>query len=314
LRRNIYPVRPNDLIPSPKQGLPSNAHADSAGSPHAPISRDCLACGRLVEHRFRFDVNGCNVFQCRSCGLGSADASEFDPVSYYTADYFRGGHADGYADYPGAEPVLRHEFARSVAFIRGHRSSGSLLELGCAYGFFLMEAARYYDVTGIELAKEAVEHARTAGLNVMHGVADEASLARTGPFDAIMLFDVIEHLPKPRDTLALCARHLKPRGIIVITTGDFGSPLARIMGRHWRLMTPPQHLWFFTRQTMRRLSDGLGLTVEHIDSPWKIVPFSLVLFQAQRMMGLRGRPLVAGSRIGLPVNLFDTMRVVLRKL
>jgi SAM-dependent methyltransferase len=176
-----------------------------------------------------------------------------------------------------------------------------------------MEAARYYDVTGIELAKEAVEHARTAGLNVMHGVADEACLARTGPFDAIVLFDVIEHLPKPRDTLALCARHLNPRGIIVITTGDFGSPLARIMGRHWRLMTPPQHLWFFTRESMRRLSAGLGLTIEYINKPWKFVPSSLVLFQAQRMMGLPGRPLAAGSRFGLPVNLFDTMRVVLRK-
>jgi len=258
-------------------------------------------------------VNGCDVFECRSCGLGSADTSEFDPVSYYTADYFRGGPADGYADYAGAEPVLRHEFARSVTFIRRYRSGGRLLELGCAYGFFLMEAARYYDVTGIELAKEAADHARTAGLNVMHGVADEAFLARAGPFDAVMLFDVIEHLPQPRDTLALCVRHLNPRGIIVITTGDFSSPLARIMERRWRLMTPPQHLWFFTRESMRRLSNSLGLMVEHIDCPWKIVPSSLVLFQAQRMMGLPGRPLAAGSRIGLPVNLFDTMRVVVRK-
>ena len=44
-----------------------------------------------------------------------------------------------------AEPVLRREFARSVDFIRKYRDKGKLLELGCAYGFFLMEAARHFD-------------------------------------------------------------------------------------------------------------------------------------------------------------------------
>ena len=258
-------------------------------------------------------MNGCDIFQCRSCGLGSADTSGFNPASYYTADYFRGRHADGYADYLGAEPVLRQEFARSLAFIRRYRDGGRLLELGCAYGFFLKEAKRYYDVIGIELAKEAAEHARLAGLNVIHGVADEKLLARTGPLDVVVLFDVLEHLPQPRHTLALCARHLDPGGVIVITTGDFGSTLARIMGPRWRLMTPPQHLWFFTRESMRRLSAGLGLVIEHIDSPWKIVPLSLMLFQAQRIMRLPGRTVRVASRIAMPVNLFDTMRVVLRK-
>ena len=42
----------------------------------------------------------------------------FDPTTYYTADYFSGGHADGYSDYLGAEAVLRREFAGTVDFIR----------------------------------------------------------------------------------------------------------------------------------------------------------------------------------------------------
>ena len=59
------------------------------------------------------------------------------PATYYTADYFSGGHADGYSDYRGAEAVLRREFAGTVDFIRGFRPGGKLLEMGCAYGFFL---------------------------------------------------------------------------------------------------------------------------------------------------------------------------------
>jgi SAM-dependent methyltransferase len=282
---------------------------ESAGD----ITRSCPVCGYETEHRLRYNANGCDILQCRKCGLGSADASEFDPDSYYTADYFQGRHADGYADYLGAEPVLRQEFARAVAFIRRYRSGGRLLELGCAYGFFLMEAARCYDVSGIELAKDAADHARRAGLAVVHGVADERALARIAPLDVIVLFDVIEHLPQPRETLALCERHLAPNGIIVITTGDFGSPLARIMGKRWRLMTPPQHLWFFTRESMHRLAASLHLRVERIDTPWKIVPLSLMLFQLQRLIGASARPMRMASRIGVPLNLFDAMRVVLRK-
>jgi SAM-dependent methyltransferase len=220
---------------------------------------------------------------------------------------------DGYSDYLGAEPVLRREFARSVDFIRRYRDGGKLLELGCAYGFFLMEAARYFDVAGIELSAPTADHGRRAGLNVLQGVADAANLRRIGQVDVIVLFDVVEHLPQPRETLALCCQHLNPGGIVVITTGDFGSTVARSAGARWRLMTPPQHLWFFTQESMRRLSAGLGLAMEHVDHPWKIVPASLMVFQLGRMLGLRGKGVTAASRIGVPVNLFDAMRIVLRK-
>jgi hypothetical protein len=76
-------------------------------------------------------------------------------------------------------------------------------------------------------------------------------------------------------------------------------------------MTPPQHLWFFTREGLRRMAEAVGLRLETADQPWKIVPLSLILFQLSRMVGLRIAPPASG--IGVPVNLFDAMRVVLRK-
>jgi len=138
-------------------------------------------------------------------------------------------------------------------------------------------------------------------------------MGRIGKVDVIVLFDVVEHLPDPRRTLALCERHLNPGGIIVITTGDFGSLTARLAGVKWRLMTPPQHLWFFTLASLRRMSASLGLALEYADHPWKIVPLSLIIFQLRRILGFRGQMIATASRIGVPVNLFDAMRVVLRK-
>ena len=273
----------------------------------------CPACGSITSHAYLFRKNGCEILRCIECGLGRAEAGDFDPAGYYTHDYFSGGHADGYADYRGAEPVLRREFARTVEFIRRYRTAGRLLDVGCAYGFFLQEARRYFDVAGIELAQEAAAHCRQAGLHVVTGVADEATLKNLGNMDVIVLLDVIEHLPDPHATLALCARHLNPGGLVIVTTGDFGSPLARLLGTNWRLMTPPQHLWFFTTASMRRLATRLQLRLENLDHPWKIVPLSLVTFQLRRMLGRPSPDLSRASHAGLPVNLFDAMRVVLRK-
>jgi len=48
-----------------------------------------------------------------------------------------------------------------------------------------------------------------------------------------------------------------------------------------------------------------------VDHPWKIVPASLIVFQLRRMLGMRSAS--TASRIGIPINKFDAMRVVLRK-
>ena len=76
---------------------------------------------------------------------------------------------------------------------------------------------------------------------------------------------------------------------------------------------PPQHLWFFTQESVHRMSAGNGLAVEHLDHPWKFVPASLIIFQLQRMLGFAGARLTAAGRLGVPLNLFDAMRIVLRK-
>jgi hypothetical protein len=86
-----------------------------------------------------------------------------------------------------------------------------------------------------------------------------------------------------------------------------------MMGARWRLMTPPQHLWFFSQESVRRIAAGLGLAVVHIDHPTKVVPLSLIMFQLRRMLGLHAAKTSAASGFGIPVNLFDAMRVVLRK-
>jgi 2-polyprenyl-3-methyl-5-hydroxy-6-metoxy-1,4-benzoquinol methylase len=281
----------------------------------ATTRRTCIACCGETEHALLWVKGGSTVFRCSECSLGSAVKEDFDPRAFYVGDYFDGTLEDGYADYLGSERVLRNEFQRVVGFIRRMIPSGTLIEIGAAYGFFLMEARGHYQVYGIEIAEEAAEFARARGLDVRTGILTRQILEEIGPIDIAVMLDVIEHLQDPQAVLGLCREFLNPGGIVMLTTPDFASGLARFTGKSWRNMTPPQHLWYFTRESIARMAAAAGLEICQISHPWKRVPLSLVAQLIGRYTGLplARSVLTSLSRVGLPVNLFDAMRVILRK-
>lgn len=131
----------------------------------------CIACGG-GETRTLYEVRGFPIVRCTACGLARTVLPEgFDPDAIYTEDYFQGGHHDGYADYAGSGEVLRHEFRRTLDALPAR--GGNLVELGCAYGFFLDEARARFDVCGVEVA----EAARAACVARGHVVARDSSKA-----------------------------------------------------------------------------------------------------------------------------------------
>jgi SAM-dependent methyltransferase len=277
--------------------------------------RSCLACDRPTEHAFLWEKSASGVFRCTECGLGSATKGGFDPETYYTADFFNGHTEGGYPDYLTSEKVLRAEFCAVVDSIRQIVPSGILIEIGAAYGFFLLEAKDHYQVHGVEIAAEAAEFARERGVDVRTGGLTRSILEEIGPIDVVVMLDVIEHLEDPKSALELCSEFLRPGGAMILTTPDFASTLARITGKSWRNMTPPQHLWYFTRESITRMAAAAGLEIYQISHPWKRVPISLIVQLISRYTGLeiRRSTLTSLSKIGLPVNLFDAMRIVLRK-
>lgn len=270
----------------------------------------CMACQQETVPRFR--AAGYAIQACPGCGLGAAVVTDFEPEAYYTREYFQGGHQDGYGDYEGSADVLRAEFRDIVELLRRHGAEGGrLLEVGCAYGFFLDVASERFKVRGIEISEDAAEAARSRGHDVIAGVATPQNMG--SELDVVAMLDVIEHLQDPNEVIALIAQSLRKGGTLVLTTGDFGSLHSRMMGPKWRLMTPPQHLFFFTVASLKLVLARHGLEVISVEHPWKTVPLSLIGYQLQRMTGL---PLsrVLSSRWGVPVNLFDACRLVARRV
>ena len=221
---------------------------------------------------------------------------------------------DGYADYQGSRDSLSVEFRNVLRDIEATGTThGRLLEIGCAYGYFLDESSRAFQVSGVELAEDAVAACRARGLDVVR-IADDAFYAERGPFDVAVMLDVIEHLTAPGELLDELHAHMRPGGILVITTGDFHALIARAMGRHWRLMTPPQHLWFFTPQAITRLLEAHGFRVLSLTHPTKRVPLGLIAYQLARYVGLQRHLKERTIPGSIPVNLFDAMRIIAERV
>jgi 2-polyprenyl-3-methyl-5-hydroxy-6-metoxy-1,4-benzoquinol methylase len=88
-------------------------------------------------------------------------------------------------------------------------------------------------------------------------------------FDALTLFEVIEHLNDPRLLLRECRRVLKPGGILVISTGNTASWTAATMKSRWdyfQIAKDGGHISFFNPSSLRRLAANCGFAVERIDT------------------------------------------------
>lgn len=266
----------------------------------------CDLCQEPVPGVPLYCPAGCQVVSCPRCGLVFVPPASVAPqrlAEFYSEKYFEGGMADGYADYSASEATLRQQARRTLRIIRSYQHGGNLLEIGCAYGFFLLEAKEWYESQGIEISSFAARQAQQRQLRVVCGDFLQTPFTAK-QFEVVCLFDCIEHLADPFSYLMKTAEVLTPAGIVVLTTGDIGSLYARVARQHWRLMTPPQHLFYFSRRTLSRMLEKTGFEVVRVCYPWKVVPWRLVLYQIspwiKSLLGPLGR-----LPLGLYVNLFD---------
>jgi len=147
------------------------------------------------------------------------------------------------------------------AIERVHPGRGRLLDLGCWVGFLLAEAReRGWDTVGIEPSAWAANYAREQlALDVREDNLFAAPLEE-GVWDAVVMGDVIEHLPRPGAALDRIHALLRADGVLALMLPDAGSALARRMGVRWWSVIPT-HVQYFTRASV------LGLLHRHAFQP-----------------------------------------------
>lgn len=142
--------------------------------------------------------------------------------------------------------------------------ASTLLDVGCAHGWFLEQSAPRFKVLGIEPDEVVGRRAAARGLPVRIGYFP-AALNADERFDVIVFNDVFEHIPDIREALYACRERLNRNGILILnlpsSTGIFyrTSKLFAKFGwqgpleRMWQLGLPSPHLHYFSRTNLTKL-------------------------------------------------------------
>ena len=222
---------------------------------------DLGPCARPVAAEAGIDPG--HLLRCRQCGLGQRHPiPDADAIAAMYADASPEAMAYDYeanAAWALARQWLRERF--------GNRQDVAVLDIGCHTGRFLGGLPEAWHRHGIESAREPcrVAHEKQ-DVTIIGARLEDTAAAWAGKFDAVTLFDVIEHLPDPGTAIAQAARLVKPGGVLLISSGDLDAWTWRWLGAgHWYLQTP-QHLSVISRRFLRFMADRHGLCLLRTDA------------------------------------------------
>jgi 2-polyprenyl-3-methyl-5-hydroxy-6-metoxy-1,4-benzoquinol methylase len=214
------------------------------------------------NYRIKYVKDGYNIVQCNVCDLVYVNPrlTREAITKLYDEDYFTGKGFDESVQYKNEfeentenTTLMDWDAASIKEMLRKenpNKENFKLLDIGCGMGLFLHKAQKEgFDVEGIELSEYAAEFARSKSLNVKNGTIDSTDLGLE-KYDAIVIKEVIEHLPDPMSSLEKIFNSLKKGGLLFITTGNYDCPERLLKGKDWFYFMPEGHLFIFSNKTI----------------------------------------------------------------
>ncbi len=157
------------------------------------------------------------------------------------------------AQQPWYYDETRWEFGEALRRLGASPNIRTLLEIGCGEGFFLEKVEATYDVQGTEINAAAVQTCQRKGLRVastpLHTLSQQ--------FDAIVAFEVLEHLPEPRVFLQQAVERLVSGGALILAVPNPESYLMEF--DHVLLNLPPHHSTWWSKYTFEHAARQFGL-------------------------------------------------------
>lgn len=214
----------------------------------------CALCG-TTDATMLFHVDRGVIVQCPRCELVRDATRPSSPGAFYDQEYYSSDDPKGgYANYVLDADINKRTFRDRLRKIErgyGYGRYARLLDVGCALGDFVLEAKQDgWDAEGVEISPAAAAQARSRGARVHCGVLQDLGLPAQS-YDAITLYDVIEHLPDPVAALREIRRLLTPEGVLHLVTPNVGGLQAKVLGRYWYHYKPGEHLFYFSPKTLR---------------------------------------------------------------
>ncbi len=165
----------------------------------------------------------------------------------------------------------RPDSAEALANIERFKKGGELLEVGFGTGLLLVLARENgWNVQGLDVSEYIVKKAKEQySLDVWCAKLEDSSLADDS-FDVVVLRQVLEHVYDLEPFMKKVWRILKDDGLLFVEIPNIGGLdyrvkdfLASLHLRKsiWKSAYIPEHLYYFSPQTLSRLMDRHGFDV-----------------------------------------------------
>ena len=229
----------------------------------------CPIGGDTHRVRFAFKRYGYRLYRCVSCGhtwvypIPSAEVL----ADFYSKGYFHGEvEKRGYQDYEADKKSVLPEFTYFLEQLENATTARDLLDIGAATGVFMECAiARGWKARGLELSAYAAEAGRAKGLDIACTALEDVQEDVYRGVSVVTMWDVVEHFRDPVQAFGVLSRIIPQNGLIMFATPQSDSFFARMMGKMWTLLAPPQHLHYFSRKSMQDLLERYGFEIVSIE-------------------------------------------------
>jgi 2-polyprenyl-3-methyl-5-hydroxy-6-metoxy-1,4-benzoquinol methylase len=216
------------------------------------ITRPCPVCARDESEPYLAKAE-LQLVRCRRCSMVYVNPV---PAQFASGEYYDQSAANYYLSPAKLESDYAEvRFQRELRLFRQHCRAGAVLDVGCSTGAFLFQLSRRfprtYHILGADASGPALDYAESRGVPVLRGhfLGQDFGGRR---FDAVTFWAVLEHLADPKLFLEKAFSVLNPGGLCFVLVPNLRSLAARLLGARYRYIYP-QHLNYFTRETLAKL-------------------------------------------------------------
>lgn len=246
-------------------------------------------------------------FDCTACGSGFSSPMRNPGAQWYQR------YEDVFGYKGKKDLMLRYR----VAALEGLRQTGKtqkLLDIGCGYGGFLLEAKKLgFEVYGVDFDSRRTAAARAAGLGNVESCSIDAfcSANKAGgtKFDVITFFQFLEHVEAPGAFLEMVGGMLSPGGVLLL---DVPNARRCLRGASGVVDEPPHHLTRWSSGGLAKFLRGGGFAEVTVkDDVYPLLDFYANLFFAitgALLASVRRGPRAAGTAGAAPSGGADSPR------
>lgn len=265
------------------------------------------------------------IYKCKNCNLKFVWPIPINLQDLYGQSYFNDNNASfghGYSSYDEDKNSMRSVFVYEINNIEKYIKSESkkILDIGSATGYFLDLAKNNgWETFGSEISKWAGEEASRRGHNIF--VGDFLNYTNNFSFQAVTMWDVLEHIKDPNGYIKKINKILEKKGLFLINTVDADSWWARLLGRNWNMIIPPEHLFFFTKKSLSILLKKNGfeiLQIKKIGKKFSLPYIFKILFNWTGIKIFEKLSLKFNNKFwrkfDIPINIRDNIFILARKV